>query len=176
MNKIFAAAVTAALASAVLTTTACTAAPTPTAAPTTAAAPTAAGPCRPDVRTDELPVWARGGFSGDTSMPHTLGAAGSIVAVMFGYPLHQPPTTADGRTNKILWVSAPDGSGTPGSDPDLVITARLDGTGDPVRQTVAGGPGPSIVDLPKAGCWRLTLAWSGRTDTMDLEYQTVAGS
>jgi hypothetical protein len=33
-----------------------------------------------------------------------------------------------------------------------------------------GGPGPSIVNLPSPGCWKLTLRWSGRVDTLDLEY------
>jgi hypothetical protein len=39
-------------------------------------------------------------------------------------------------------------------------------------RVVPGGPGPSIVNLPQAGCWRLTLAWSGQTDTLDLAYGT----
>jgi hypothetical protein len=97
-----------------------------------------------------------------------------MVGVLFGYPLSQPP--ADGRNNKILWVAGPasprprDPSAAPGHD-DLVIEARLDGTGEPVQRRISGGPGPSIVDLPKPGCWRLTLSWAGRTDEMDLEYR-----
>jgi hypothetical protein len=39
-----------------------------------------------------------------------------------------------------------------------------------VQRTVAGGPGPSIVDLPAPGCWRLTLRWAGRADQVDLAY------
>jgi hypothetical protein len=53
--------------------------------------------------------------------------------------------------------------------------------GKPVMRQVTGGPGPSIVDLPAAGCWRLTLTWRqdpGRRqvrDTLDLAYgPTVA--
>jgi hypothetical protein len=42
--------------------------------------------------------------------------------------------------------------------------------GHPVTRVVVGGPGPSIIDLPAAGCWRVSLAWSGRTDTLDLQY------
>jgi hypothetical protein len=45
--------------------------------------------------------------------------------------------------------------------------------GAPVVRRVTGSPGPSIIDLPAAGCWRLTLRWSGRVDTLDLRY--VAG-
>jgi len=33
-----------------------------------------------------------------------------------------------------------------------------------------GGPGPSIINLPVAGCWRFRLRWSGRTDTIDLRF------
>jgi hypothetical protein len=151
---------TALLVALTLLTTACTAEPAP--APDTE--PTA---CTPEVLQDELPLWARGGFTGVTRMPHTMGRSGRIVAILFGYPLHQPP--AEGRNNKILWVASP-ASGHEGADPDLTITARLNGTGDPVERKVGGGPGPSIVDLPQAGCWRLALTWGGRTDAMDLEY------
>lgn len=52
----------------------------------------------------------------------------------------------------------------------------LDGTavGPVQRRTVGGGPGPSIIDMPTAGCWQFTLRWSGHTDTVDLPY--AAGS
>jgi hypothetical protein len=43
--------------------------------------------------------------------------------------------------------------------------------GAPVTRKVFGGPGPSIINLPSAGCWRLTLRWSGRSDSLDLQYQ-----
>jgi hypothetical protein len=66
----------------------------------------------------------------------------------------------------VLWVAqSQDGAG------DLTITARLDGTTTTLTRTVPGGPGPSIVDLPSAGCWRLTLAWPGHTDSLDLTYR-----
>ncbi|MEU7571039.1 hypothetical protein [Micromonospora sp. NPDC049240] len=32
---------------------------------------------------------------------------------------------------------------------------------------------PSTVDLPAAGCWHLWLAWSGRSDAMDLGYRAA---
>jgi hypothetical protein len=147
--------------------TACTPTGPPAAAPTSAAAPAVMpAVCAPALRTDELPEWARAGFSGDMRMPHVLGARGDIVAILFGYPLHHPPLD-DGRTNKILWVSR-----VPVEPADtLRIEARLDATGPPVSREVPGGPGPSIVDLPAPGCWRLMLSWSQHTDTMDLAYQ-----
>ena len=60
----------------------------------------------------------------------------------------------------------------PGSN--LRIAAqRMQGTtpvGAPVSRAVMGGPGPSIINLPNSGCWRLTLRWSGRVDSLDLDY------
>ena len=97
-----------------------------------------------------------------------LGRSGEIAALVFGYPLRSPPQKD--RGNKILWVSRR--AVKPLSD--LRIHAqRMDGrrrVGRPVTRVVVGGPGPSGIDLPAPGCWRLTLRWSGRTDELDLRY------
>jgi hypothetical protein len=123
-------------------------------------------PCAPQVRTDALPVWARGGFSDDGSgLQHVLGDRGEIIAILFGAPLSSPP--AKDRNNKILWVSKQRVE----MGDQLKIEATLDGTSVRAEDKVDGGPGPSIVDLPQPGCWRLTLSWSGRTDTLDLLYR-----
>ena len=52
----------------------------------------------------------------------------------------------------------------------LVIHAALAGTDRTATRSVAGGPGPSIIDLPAPGCWQLTLTWSGQRDTMSVPY------
>jgi hypothetical protein len=145
--------------------TACTASSSPSPAPPPSSAP--AVQCGYPVETDALPKWARGGFTGDGSgAAHVLSRAGDMVAVLFGNPLTAPPAADHG--NKILWVAH-----TPASMGDkLHIAARLAGAADITEREVAGGPGPSIIDLPKAGCWRLTLQWSGHTDFMDLTYVT----
>ncbi|MEU5908803.1 hypothetical protein ABZ780_31100 [Micromonospora sp. NPDC047467] len=124
---------------------------------------TSAG-CGSRVETGALPDWADAGFSGDARVPHVFGAKGDIVAVLFGHPLTQ--VRSDGSSNKILWVSRP----APTSSDTLAITATLDGTDTRVAREVAGGPGPSIIDLPQAGCWHLELRWAGHTDTMALVY------
>ena len=121
-------------------------------------------PCHAEVDQGVLPAWARGGFSSPRPrIPHVLGSRGGIAAILFGYPLMSPP--AEGRNNKILWVSR-----VPVTGP-LTITARLDGVARAETHEVAGGPGPSIVDLPRPGCWHLTLTWSGHADTVDLRYE-----
>ena len=110
-----------------------------------------------------------GGFSdARPEITYALGASDRIAAVVFGYPLLSPPGKT--RSNKILWVSH--SAVRPLSD--LKIRAqRMVGTkaiGPVVVRTVDSGPGPSIVDLPTAGCWRLGLTWSGKHDTLDLNY------
>jgi hypothetical protein len=101
-------------------------------------------------------------------MPYSLGSAGKIAALLWANPLLAPPSK--NYNNKILWVSHQ--SALPGSD--LQISAqRMIGSkplGAPVARRVMGGPGPSIIDLPAAGCWRFRLRWSGRADTIDLRY------
>jgi hypothetical protein len=130
----------------------------------------AGAPCRPVVNMGVLPEWARDGFSDPKPrMPHVLGSSNRIVAIVFGYPLLSPP--GEQRSNKILWVSRRPIQ--PLSD--LRISAqRMQGSqaiGPVVRRTVIGGPGPSIIDLPAPGCWRLALHWSGRAGTLDLRFR-----
>jgi hypothetical protein len=118
--------------------------------------------------TGVLQAWARTGFSDpEPKIPHVLGDKGQIVAILFG-PLEAPPGKNTG--DKVLWVA---------KDPvkplsDLEISAQRIEDGNPVgkpeHRTVSGGPGPSGIELPKAGCWRMSLAWSGRTDQLELRY------
>jgi hypothetical protein len=130
--------------------------------------PASALACRSEVRIGVLPRWARAGFSdARPRMPYELGRSGRIAMIQWG-PL-SAPAAAD-RNNKILWVSH--ASTHPGSSL-RILAQRMTGTsrdGAPVRRAVHGGPGPSIINLPAPGCWRLTLRWSGRTDQLDLHY------
>lgn len=149
----------------------CTADPAPDAAPSPVSSLPA---CSAQVHQNEpLPEWARSGFSGDARATYAMSYGGQILGVLFGYPLSQPPS--QGRNNKILWVAGPASQAPrdPSAGPDyndLLIDAQLNGRGEPVQRRIAGGPGPSIVDLPSPGCWRLALRWGGRTDVMDLQY------
>jgi hypothetical protein len=125
--------------------------------------------CHSAVRKGVLPTWARTGFSDPRPrMAHVIGRSGEIAALVFGYPLHSPESKD--RGNKILWVSRR--AVKPLSD--LRIHAqRMEGrrrVGRAATRVVVGGPGPSGINLPAPGCWRLTLHWSGRTDELDLRY------
>ena len=114
------------------------------------------------------PRWSTRGCSAPPKVPHAVGRSSEIAAIAFGDPLVAPPSKM--RSNKILWVSR-----RPFTTPsDLLIRAqRMEGThnvGRAMTRVVEGGPGPSIIDLPVPRCWRLTLSWSGRADTVDLRY------
>jgi hypothetical protein len=135
-----------------------TAATAPTASPTP-------GPCRSEVTRDALPVWARAGFSDDGSgVPHVFSEHSDLLAVLFKYP---PASSADPQDGtKILWVSRlPQEPMQP-----LVIEATLEGATTTLTREVPGGPGPSSIQLPTAGCWRLALSWSGHQDRMMLQF------
>lgn len=131
--------------------------------------PTRVSACASAVKTGVLPRWARGGFSDPKPrMPYELGRAGDIAALVWGNPLLSPPPRT--HNNKILWVSRVQ---TQAGSNLRIAAQRMQGTrpvGTPVSRTVAGGPGPSIINLPQSGCWRLTLRWSGRVDWLDLNY------
>jgi hypothetical protein len=102
---------------------------------------------------------------------YVMGQGRQIVGIVFGSPLTAPPSSDHG--NKILWVAAPS-SASPGagpeSSPDLKIHATLNGSGVAVDRQVTGGPGPSLIDLPQAGCWTFALSWSGHHDVMAVPY------
>jgi hypothetical protein len=115
-----------------------------------------------------IPSWARAGFSDpNPRMRFEVGRRGETVALLWAYPLLSPPPTT--HSNKILWVSH-----TPTNGSALLITAqRMTGAkpvGGAVHRQVVGGPGPSIINLPVTGCWRLDLSWSGQRDSLDIDY------
>jgi hypothetical protein len=96
-------------------------------------------------------------------MPHVLGAAGKIVAILWvnSDALHAPPLP--NRANKILWVSRV-------SAGPMTIQATLAGSTRTATVYLPNGPGPSYVDMPAPGCWTLHLSWAGQTDELSLRY------
>ncbi len=134
--------------------------PVPSASPRA----TASAVCRSDYTQATLPTWAQAGFNPPTQpMPYVMGDSGDIVAILWAEhdPLQVPP--AADRNNKILWVSRVGGG-------DLNIRATLESSGQSVTRSVAGGPGPSIIDLPSPGCWSFDLTWGTQHDHIELEY------
>jgi hypothetical protein len=120
--------------------------------------------CVSPVPVRPLPAWARSGFTGaNPSAPYVLGEDGDIAGVVFGERLHLDATS--GPQNKILWI-ARSGAAAP-----LRIEATLDNSEGTVRRELPGGTGPSILDLPAAGCWRVALHWGNQSDTVWLRYE-----
>jgi hypothetical protein len=122
--------------------------------------------CRSDVDLGPVPDWASTGFTPGAGFPHVVGRSGRIVAVLFSYPLVATPDGQPPR-NKVLLVSRQ----VPQRQEPVTIDARLSGTDQTVRRVRNDGPGPGILDLPKQGCWTLTLTWGTQTDSLDLKYQ-----
>ncbi|MDX6390492.1 MAG: hypothetical protein QOJ73_1555 [Streptosporangiaceae bacterium] len=123
--------------------------------------------CAPHVLGGVLPSWARAGFSEpNPGTNYELGRNRDIAAILFKNPLLAPPSAT--AHNKILWASRVSVSGSPLLiDAQRMVGSRL--VGAALRRRVDGGPGPSYINLP-VGCWRLTLRWSGHSDSLDVRY------
>jgi hypothetical protein len=118
----------------------------------------------PDPVNVVLPTWARAGWDPPTQpVPHLVGTAQAIVAVPFGWPLRDPTHQPSDHANKILWIAKAGGG-------PLHIVATEQATGETVTKELPDGPGPSIVDMPKAGCWRFILNWGDQRDEMFIRY------
>ena len=121
--------------------------------------------CRP-LTTAVLPVWARAGFTPPYTATFATSSSGDLLAVLFG-PLAAPPA-ASGPTNKVLWISR--ATAPPAGQPQVQITAHLDGTDRTARVSLPDGFGPSTVDLPAPGCWHLHLESGNGGEDLDLSY------
>jgi hypothetical protein len=115
------------------------------------------------ITTGKPPAWAAGNAP---TLPHAVSEAGNVVGILFGYPL---TVHRRSRSNKVLWVVRQPRDGNP-----LVITAHAGTASVHVSFPADSSPGeiyPSIVDVPRAGCWRFTLAWGPHVDHIDLPYR-----
>ena len=115
-----------------------------------------AGGCAGTVLTDaEPPVWAQGGWTKLTPwpVPWAFGTNSDSIAYLFATQLVAGTSPrVDGSQNKVLWIveDSPSGGG-------VVVEGRPLGQSQPLV-TIAGGP--SITDVPTAGCWTFQLSWS----------------
>jgi hypothetical protein len=141
---------------------------------TASAATSSPALCAPAVDKGVLPTWARTGFSdAKPRIAHITGRSGTIMGILFVQPLESPPPKT--HSNKILWVAR---VGTSRITDLRIAAQRMVGArsvGKPVTRVVNGGPGPSIIDLPAGGCWRLDLRWAGHSDTVDIRYARNSG-
>jgi hypothetical protein len=113
------------------------------------------------------PAWTAPAFSdsspGPPAWPFALGGRGTVVALVFGYPLRAGDPTNPSK--KVLWIMRRPRHGLP-----LQISATpLHASAPVIRSTWSpdSSPGeiyPSSINVPTPGCWRLTLRWAGHTD------------
>jgi hypothetical protein len=124
----------------------------------------AAGPCAEAVTERVLPSWATYGFSDPHPViKYATSRSGNIVALLFGSQLSAPPDAE--VNNKVLWVS----QSTPAAT--VHVHATLEGTPVATDVVLTGGWGPSYVDMPRPGCWRMDLTWPGGQDQIWLPYR-----
>jgi hypothetical protein len=127
------------------------------------------------VRRGGMPAWTRPAFAdsggGESSnLDYSVTEHGDAVAVLFAQPLRAGRPRES--SNKVLWIMRLPRHGSP-----LTVSARqVSGGGRTVRASFPADsePGeiyPSAVNVPRAGCWHVTLRWSHHTDSIDLRYQ-----
>jgi hypothetical protein len=114
------------------------------------------------------PAWADS--SPGFTLPYALSSGDGAAAFFFANPLRAGHPT--NPHNKILWVVRYPRNGKP-----LNIVARS--PADPGKTVRASWPAdsepgeiyPSYVDLPKPGCWELTLGWNTHTVHLNVQVQ-----
>jgi hypothetical protein len=106
-------------------------------------------------------------------VPYALASGDSAAAFLFTNRLRAGHPT--NPRNKILWVVHSPRDGEP-----LIISARWSADSSVrvrFRRPANSAPGeiyPSWIDLPRAGCWALTLRWGAHRTTVDLQVQPPA--
>jgi hypothetical protein len=141
----------------------CTSSAQPAARPSSSAQPIAGGCAGTTLTVGEPPAWAQGGWTNPKGapwpVPWAMATPGDAVAFLMSRALVAGSSPrVDGSANKVLWVT---------EDPEaFVVEGRPFGQAQPVVR-VPGGP--SIVDLPSAGCWTFHLLRGTRSSAVNLE-------
>jgi hypothetical protein len=145
--------------------------------PTRSASSGADAPCVPAaIHLGAPPAWTAAAWSSSSpgfTTPYALASNGAAGAFFFARPLRAGHPS--NPSNKVLWIVRFPRNGNP-----LLITARL--SGDPtavvrISRPADSSPGeiyPSYVDLPKAGCWQLSLAWGPHRARIDIQVERRA--
>jgi hypothetical protein len=128
------------------------------------------GGCAGTVLTDaEPPFWAQSGWTNPKGtpwpVPWAFGTDGTTVAYLFATQLVAGSSPrVDSSQNKVLWEAKDSPSGA-----SVLVEGHPLGASQPVV-TIPGGP--SITDVPTAGCWTFRLSWNSnrpRSSTINLE-------
>ena len=141
-------------------------------APARSSSSSAGVPCVPAaIHRGAPPGWTAAAWSDSSpgfTVPYALASNGGVGAFFFAPRLRAGHPT--NPANKVLWIVRFPRDGHP-----LTITAHL--SGHPSEHVQSSWPAdsepgeiyPSYVDLPKPGCWRLSLAWGPHRASIDVE-------
>lgn len=139
--------------------------------PLTGATPVAqAGACVPaPIHRGAPPSWSRAAWSDSPGfrLPYAVASGDSAAAFLWVRLRAGDPSNP---ANKVLWVTR-----YPRNHSPLRISARWGRDPSVTTHSVwpaDSSPGeiyPSYVNLPRAGCWQLTLRWNGHVASMNLD-------
>ncbi|GAA3833306.1 hypothetical protein GCM10022226_63330 [Sphaerisporangium flaviroseum] len=102
-------------------------------------------------------------------LPFVVGREGNALAYPF---VDLRAGTPENPANKVLWYVR-----LPRDSNELRVVARPRGAAEPVVRAAfpdGAGPGeiyPSIINVPKPGCWTFDLTWGAHHDTVDVLYR-----
>jgi len=145
----------------------------------TSAAVSDPGPCRPAlIHHGPPPAWTAAAWSDSSpgfTVPYALASGDAAGAFFFAHPIRAGHP--NNPSNKILWIVRFPRNGNPlditarfGADPSLVVKASWPADSSP------GEIYPSSLDLPRAGCWALTLAWGPHRAAIDVQVSALVHS
>ena len=145
--------------------------------PARSTASSAYSPCVPaPIHHGPPPAWTAAAWSDSSPgfrIPYALASNGAAGAFFFARTLRAGHPT--NPSNKILWIVRFPRDGNPltimarlGTDSSEVVRASWPADSEP------GEIYPSEVDLPKPGCWRLSLAWGPHRATIDIDVKRPA--
>ena len=133
--------------------------------------------CRPaSLHHGPPPGWTAAAWSHSSpgfTIPYALSAGDAAGAFFFANPVRAGHPT--NPANKILWIVRFPRNGNPlritahfGADPSLIVRASWPADSEP------GEIYPSDLDLPRPGCWSLTLAWGKHRTSIDVRVSARA--
>jgi uncharacterized protein YceK len=134
-------------------------------------------PCRPaPLHHGPPPAWTAAAWSDSSpgfTLPYALSSGDTAGAFFFANPVRAGRPA--NPSNKVLWIVRFPRNGNPlritarfGADPALVVRASWPADSQP------GEIYPSSLDLPRPGCWALTLAWGQHRTSIDVHVSAPA--
>jgi hypothetical protein len=134
--------------------------------------------CRPaPIHRGAPPRWTAAAWSDSSpgfTLPYALASSDAAGAFFFAHPIRADHPT--NPRNKILWIVRSPRDGHPlqitarfGAERSLVVHSSWPANAEP------GEIYPSYLNLPRPGCWALTLAWGAHRASIDVRISDPRG-